>query len=321
MQMGIVMSHLSYATSGILLFMLCNRLGTSIIAMFFFVSGYGLAVGLRRSGAQRPLSTLPRRLWGIGRPYLMVLAIYIALVWADTGALPSYSPYALLRYGHTLLPNSWFVFVLLYHYLLFAILFSWLGRRPQLASGLLCVGSILAIAVCYALGYERAWWVSNLAFCTGVVYAQSEWRIYSIAHRGWAIVASAVVVAGIVASGQELLLPLAYIFIPITAIALLDRLGYSRWIDQPGRGGVWRIMLGKLSQISYELYLVHGVAIVMLRGRHIYIDNDYLFACAVIGLSIAGAYFTHQALEWPWLQWRRSAQRRQATKQRMGGED
>lgn len=61
MQMGIVMSHLHYAVDGVLLLMMiANRLDTSFIAFYFFISGYGLMASLLRSSApQKPWHAFP----------------------------------------------------------------------------------------------------------------------------------------------------------------------------------------------------------------------------------------------------------------------
>lgn len=51
MQLVIVCSHLYFAMEHPPLpFVLCNKLGTTVIALFLFMSGYGLAVSLKSKG-------------------------------------------------------------------------------------------------------------------------------------------------------------------------------------------------------------------------------------------------------------------------------
>lgn len=152
------------------------------------------------------------------------------------------------------------------------------------------------------MGYERAWWVTSLAFFSGSLYAQYEEQIYNAANRWWILVGIVLGIAAIIASGVEYLLVLPYIAIPIIAIVLLNRSGYSRWIEQKDSSSTnslsdkIKAILTFLSKISYELYLVHGVVIIMLRGHFVYIKDNYLYGLLVIVCSILLATAIHKVL-------------------------
>ena len=45
-----------------------------------------------------------------------------------------------------------------------------------------------------------------------------------------------------------------------------------------------------LGSVSYELYLVHELFILLLRGKHIYIASDTLWIAAVLICSLIAAY-------------------------------
>lgn len=45
-------------------FVLCNKLGTTVIALFLFMSGYGLAVSFKSKGDAYWKGFFTRRVWG-----------------------------------------------------------------------------------------------------------------------------------------------------------------------------------------------------------------------------------------------------------------
>ena len=48
-------------------------------------------------------------------------------------------------------------------------------------------------------------------------------------------------------------------------------------------------LLKLLGKISYELYMIHGLVILVFRSDVIYIYNKYWFLMAVVGVSILAA--------------------------------
>ncbi len=307
MQVGIICSHLHYALGGaFFVFLLANRIGTSIFSMYFFISGFGLMTNLfkARGEAKAWKGFFTKRVWGIFKVLLVITLLFLGLNYLDRGLIPSNIISRLLQQGLTPLPNSWFVFSLIFLYTSFYFAFRFLAPKHYdwgfLALALLIIGGM---ATCISLGYERAWWVTNLAFLSGTLYARFEKQIFSFAYTWFGIGLFSLIVLALLWLNVEFLLSLTYLFIPIVAIVLLHRLGYVKWIENAYQGtsqtlssldrGVKKVF-NFLSSISYELYLVHGMMIVLLRGKHIYIASDYIFMLSVFVGAIALAYVLHQ---------------------------
>ncbi|MDO4691628.1 MAG: acyltransferase family protein [Porphyromonadaceae bacterium] len=304
MQVGIMFSHLSYTSAEpALLFDLANKFGTSIIALYFFISGYGLMQSVR---SVRGVGHLGKRLWGIFKPMLFITLMFgLYQVFYGSGYNDQWLS-QLIWQGRTPLPNSWFVFVLMWLYISFWLAFRYLQKRRGLALLTLLLLSIVGMVWCQVQGYERAWWVTTLAFFSGSVYAEYEAKIYGYANRWWAIGLSSLFVGLLVLADVAYFLPLAFVVIPIVAIVLMNRLGYTAWVDRAKSRedapkhpigakidkGI-RQLLAYLARISYELYLVHGVLIIVFRGELIYICSDYGYALAVIVGSILAADLLH----------------------------
>lgn len=309
MQLGILFSHLSYTSAEpALIFTLANKLGTSIIALYFFISGYGLMQAIK-SG--KGVGKLSQRLWGIFKPMLLTTLLFLLFLMADGEGYDALWLSRLIDTGQTPLPNTWFIFILMWLYSSFWVVFRYLDKQQQRiwALSLLLLLSLLSMAWCQTHGYERAWWVTTLAFFSGTVYAEYESYLYPRINRIWVIGLCLAFVGLLVWANIEYLLPLAYLVIPIVAITWINRLGYATWIERtqkhdhdtsrslrPHLDTMLRSVLNYLAKISYELYLVHGALIVVFRSHNIYIHSNYGYALAVILGSILTADLLHRLL-------------------------
>ncbi|GEM_PF-529144 len=290
MQLVIVCSHLYFAMEHPPLpFVLCNKLGTTVIALFLFMSGYGLAVSFKSKGDAYWKGFFTRRVWGVFSPMLWLTILFQLILCAKHGYTPFLS--ALFLRGKTPLPNAWFIFALVLLYSFFFIAFR-LTKRTKQSILLLAILCLAFIATTYLLHFERAWWVTTLAFLSGVFYAYHEASLYHTFSSVWGVILSIGITFGIISSDIELLLLLPYLVIPIVVIVLINKSGYARWIQRE-KGGHIRRILSSLSSISYELYLIHGITIYFLRPH---LGGGILFAFTVICSSIILAYLYHWLL-------------------------
>ncbi len=305
MQIGIIGSHLHYALGGaFLLFLVANKLGTSIISMYFFISGFGLMTNLLRSkGNDKTWSGFfSRRVWGIFKVLFFISLLFLGLTYFDSGFFPSHLFENLFFHGITPLPNSWFVFSLIFLYVSFFLAFRWLSPNSKWGMVILSFLIVGGMFWCIFMGYERAWWVTNLAFLSGVCYAKYEDEFFSFVNSWYGFLVFVAIVIGLMLTNLEFLLSLTYLYIPIIAIVLLHRLGYVSWIENNYEGSSksvqWldkktKSIFNFLSKISYELYLVHGMIIALFRGKHIYIKSDGLYIFSVFTGAILLAYLLH----------------------------
>lgn len=326
MQMGVVMSHLHLAlANSIFIFMLANKLVTSIVALYFFMSGYGLLYGYKRAtlGTKNPFEGFwIKRIWGLAKPFFAALIIYLLLVFLDKGTIPSNIIYNLIRYGIPPLPNSWFVFILLALYVSFYLVFDKFRGNTRFKLAILFIAGIILTIIPILLDYGRAWWATTLAFATGALYAEYEQEIFSLMNKWWVVLISLCLILLTLLLPWDVFIPLAFIPIPLLIVKLLNVCGYCKAIDKlysntdssassaednkmhPSTKmqtviiSRCKSILSFLSKISFELYLIHGVWIALLRGAHIFIQNDMLYSGVVILLSILSAWLIHLALNW-----------------------
>ncbi len=280
----ILFSHLHYATE-IPFLVFFNKIGTTAVALFFFISGFGLMSSFRKKG-KAYLGTIPLlRTWKVFLPMLVVTLLYFLLLYLDGQKIEGNIFARLLWQGITPLPNAWFVFVLMYSYYAFFFAFRW-SRTP--VEGIIFCGAGLLCFVWWAIehDYERAWWVCSFAFLAGVVYAQYGTNIRSVTRK-WYVSLSlllSVFVIYIFRERFEWLLILPHCILPLLVVVWL-KVGSGTQ-----RAFAW------LAEHSYEIYLLHGVAIVLLRGNTIYISSDYIFAASVLLTTLFASRLLHALL-------------------------
>lgn len=323
--MVIVMSHLHYALDGeFLLFEMANKVGVSVISLYFFISGYGMMSTYKSAiaaGRDPFEGFIRKRIWGILKPFLLVLSIYLFWIYCEHGFLPPNMVHSLLMQGQTPLPNSWFIFVLLGLYIAFYIAFrDAKGEATTNALGCLAIliGGITIVPI--LLGYERAWWATTLAFISGVLYQKYERELFGLMGKWSVIILVLVFIILMKLLPGGYFIPLAFMLIPIVLVKILNASAYCEYIDKlymptTQRNTEWvswsenkicilnkdpiiKGLLHFFSEISFELYLVHGVWIQVLRSSQIFIHNNHQYAVAVIFLSVLSAWLFHRLLNY-----------------------
>ena len=259
-----------------------RELGAPIVAMFFFISGFGLVRSYQRKGRAYLKHFLRNKFFRIVLPALLALILFYLLLW-DPGRNYASEWKNLLLYGTPVLPHSWFVEAIVFFYLIYFCSFKFLPGKWK-AAGLLA-GTLAWMAATILAGYDWCWWICSLAFPSGAFFAQKEKDIYAFCEaRPWRYYAllgvMSIVFLALYLPRNPYLWTLCYILIP-TIVALI----------------VARLPLGKLhgpvimfiSGISYEIYLCQGIPMELFRDVF-QIQSPLLFIIAVYALTILFAF-------------------------------
>lgn len=275
MAISIVAFHLFYQTDD-WLFMFSSW-GAPIVSMFYFISGYGLALNYRAKGNEYLSHFFKHRIWeSLILPFLLVWVVNRIISGNISMSLLD-ELIKLLMYGETTLPYSWYVFSILLFYILFYMIAS---KKNVVIISFLCV--FLYIALTVSLSYERCWYISALAFPLGIFYCKYEERIcalWNVPVKYYVTVPLCLLLtAACVISKNEFCYLFAYIFIPIVIVCLCAKIQiYNRNIQ-------W------ISNVSYEIYLCQGVSMILLRGNYFFVKSDFLYIIATFVLTLFMAY-------------------------------
>lgn len=268
--------------------------GAPIVSVFFFISGYGLQVSYTRKGDSYLDSFFSRRFLRVLVPYILATILYCLLLWSpDQVRWKSFT--SLFTEGKTILPFSWYVMEILVLYLFFYI-----SSRYFHDAWSLIILLTLVLALMYAtfrLQYGNAWWISSLAFPTGILFARWEKRIYALledrpARYGLSLILLLSVFFPAYYGGKVLskyyLWTLCYVVIPLIVALVIARLPVEKLNGKS---------VSFLAMVSYEIYLCQGIAMGLLREK-VFLHHDLLFVLSVYTVTITLAYGIHCLSRW-----------------------
>ncbi len=190
---GTHISSLCQPDEALLWLRVCNLLTPLALVFFFFLSGYGLMTQLRLRTLRTPtpipsalwMGWLPRRLWGLIKPFLFFYAVALFFLFAGEGF--NHIPQALERLKFNLLiwkfgipgpeTAAWYLLELILLYVFFYFSFRYVRRWGRAVLVLILLTLLLMLAAWQAsFGYY--WLRYPLCFSVGVAYAIYERSIY-----------------------------------------------------------------------------------------------------------------------------------------------
>lgn len=274
------------------------KIGTPAVAVFLFISGYGMVKSYLFKGN--------RYLDGLGWKYVMKLLgpyFVCGIPWMMRlfigGLISDKYDYNLkfifrgLYHGDVsvFLPNSWYPWALLYFGVVFILAYRIRERfYRQLA---IWIGLVsYYILTRYVLHYGAWWYISTWAFAIGCSYAEYEDRIIEVIKKfKWKyplimFLTYVIFRFGIgklpLLKGVPIISEISHVMIGIVIITTLYLYPLPRW--------KWLMFLGT---ISYEYYLCHGEVYFVV--SRLSITNPRLSTILTLLASIPIAYLVHLA--------------------------
>ncbi len=196
--------------------------------------------------------------------------------------------------GETIVNYSWYVINILLFYLLFYLLMKIFGNKYTyiiLATGLSCVAWIY---MCKYLNWGRWWYNSTHLLVVGMIWATYEHKITKFIKKYYYIVFSITILLFLLCVGLSYNLSnennLAVHLLSavlFTVNVLLFSLKFQ----------IGNVVLNFFGKISYEIYLLQGLIINILRNDLLYIKNDLLWSVLVLLGSTIFAFIFHKICE------------------------
>ena len=312
---GAHISSLCQPDEALLWLRVCNLLTPLALVFFFFLSGYGLMTQLRLRTLRTPtpipsalwMGWLPRRLWGLIKPFLFFYAVALFFLFAGEGF--NHIPQALERLKFNLLiwkfgipgpeTAAWYLLELILLYVFFYFSFRYVRRWGRAVLVLILLTLLLMLAAWQAsFGYY--WLRYPLSFSVGVAYAIYERNIYK-QIKSYRILCLPVVLLlmGVYIwsvqtfPNQPIVLifssHLAYFALPVMLTALSKVWGATDLFMRRAHGPVGSALMW-LGGISLETYLLHMSFVNFFRSPVIYIQSPLLYLVVVYTATIFGAY-------------------------------
>lgn len=312
---GTHISSLCQPDETLLWLRVCNLLTPLSLVFFFFLSGYGLMTQLRlrtlRTSTTSPATLwagwLPRRLWGLLKPFLFFYLLAVLFLFAGHG-FDNLSE-GLYRFKINLLiwklgipgplTAAWYLLELMLLYIFFYFSFRYV-RRWGRAVLLLSALTVVMMLVAWQVPFGYYWLRYPLCFSVGVAYAIYERNIYKHikAYRILSLPVVLLLMGVYIWSVQTfpnqpvvliLTSHLAYFVLPVMLTALSKVWGATDLFMRRANGPIGSALMW-LGGISLETYLLHMSFVNFFRSPVIYIQSALLYLVVVYTATIFGAY-------------------------------
>ncbi|WP_288470345.1 acyltransferase family protein [uncultured Porphyromonas sp.] len=312
---GTHISSLCQPDETLLWLRVCNLLTPLSLVFFFFLSGYGLMIQLRLRTLRKPTTSpatlwagwLPRRLWGLLKPFLFFYLLAVLFLFIGFGFDHIPQALAQLKVNFIIwkvgIPGplfvAWYLLELMVLYVFFYFSFRYVRRWGRAVFVLIGL-TLLLMLVAWQVGFGYYWLRYPLCFSVGVAYAIYERSIYKRVEVCRLIsLAFALLLGGIYIwsvqtfPNQPLMLlitsHLAYFALPVMLTALSKSWGTTDLFMRRAHGPVGSALMW-LGGISLETYLLHMSFVNYFRSPVIYIQSPLLYLVVVYTATIFGAY-------------------------------
>lgn len=283
MSLLIVGHHLSAAPQLSVL----SSWGQPIVSVFLFVSGFGLAKQYSLKGQGYLDSFFSKRIWKVFLPCLVASLFFILFVSnIDVKRI-------LIRFiseGNPPLPYSWYVYCIIVLYTFFWLSYRRIPEKWRIQS-LFALTFMYVIFVYAFCKYEKFWFITAFAFPTGVSFEQFETGILNILRyrRRYAFVTFCMItfLAILILCETTYTDMLFFMFLPVTLVILLSRI-----VDYVSNSVLTRL----LARISYEIYLVQGIAIVFFKDLVGMDYKSWSYILMVYAVTIIMAVFLKKVM-------------------------
>lgn len=312
---GTHISSLCQPDETLLWLRVCNLLTPLALVFFFFLSGYGLMTQLRLRTLRTPTTSpaalwvgwLPRRLWGLIKPFLFFYPLAVLFLFIGFGFDHIPQALAQLKVNFIIwkvgIPGplfvAWYLLELMVLYVFFYFSFRYVRRWGRVV--LVLVGlTLLLILVAWQVGFGYYWLRYPLSFSVGVAYAIYERSIYKrvkafrLISLTFTLLLGGIYIWSVQTFPNQLVVliltsHLAYFALPVMLTALSKALGATDLFMRRAHGPIGSALMW-LGGISLETYLLHMSFVSLYRSQMIYIQSPVLFLIAVYASSIFGAY-------------------------------
>ena len=300
----VVLDHMYQMAGSGLLFPVFIRTGYMAVGFFFFISGYGL---IKRTLTDKTYHKgfLLKRIPSVLIPYILANFIY----WIYnllTGTRYSVSDFfTRIAMGDPIVSNSWYIISILLCYVFFWISICATRKHPGLtiaATMLCCAGYV---AGCIQLNFSPHWIKCIAAFPLGLIWAVWEERLLKLIDKAY----FSITILAFVLFGSSLLLQMLYgnmsrpplvqaLFCNTTILLFVLCL-----ILVTQKLKICNPILDYFGERSLEIYLYHGMFLLLARPLLEYPNGVLLYFLTTIAASVTMAHITYIVNKWLLKRW------------------
>ena len=268
-------------------------MGAPVVAVFFFLSGYGLTRSLNCKGEAYLHGFLYKRLSKILIPLVLCSIVYSLVDITILGG-----QFSNIKQDWPFLPNCWFCLTIAVYYFAFYVFAKWYKGKVKALMMALFLFTIAYIALLKSLQFGNWWFQTPISLNMGMLMACYEENMRNVLKTSYRLIAVILLLA-LVGCGYLTQLedidgwPIGFMSLSV----LLGVFVYAMVCRSPLPNNKVLCFLGKY---SYEIYLVHGAIISVLFGRaYTYIaDWWHVFILLTLLVSFAAAVILRKVVSY-----------------------
>lgn len=315
----LVFAHHLYQVTGIFsgtyLGYLLQAFGYWAVAVFFFLSGYGLTVSYLSKGSEYAKSLLIKKAAPFFTVYIVLIGLYFLIGFAKNGAPPEYSAiWQSFLLGKTIVGNGWYLQVQILLYLIFCVSFTFFSRDNSKKSAaflvLLCAAYMVSAK---AFHLSATYYISVPSFLLGTAFAFPRFKPFFCSRNKMKVFlcfAFAVASLGMYLVWKHLSGHwFSDVFLGLSTLSfslffvLFGMLIYNK-----------RFNIGCVGKISFEIYVCQGLAMTFFHSKIVNISNTYLYILACVAATVVIAVLFHYIVTFIFDFWNKSWLKMQALK-------
>lgn len=266
-------------------------MGAPVVAVFFFLSGYGLTRSLKNKGEAYLHGFLHKRLSKILIPLVLCSIVYSLVNITILGG-----QFSNIKQDWPFLPNCWFCVTIAVYYLAFYILARRSKGKIETLMMAMFLFTIAYIALLKILQFGNWWFQTPVSLNMGMLVACYEENMRNALKTSYRLIAVILLLA-LAGCGYLTQLedidgwPLGFMSLSL----LLGSFVYAVVCCSPLPNNRILCFLGRY---SYEIYLVHGAIISVLFGRaYTYVaDWWYIFIVLVLAATLSSAVILNKIM-------------------------
>lgn len=287
----VIYHHLSQNTVDGVFFRGFTLVGYLAVAIFFFLSGYGMQKK-NITDDNYNKTFLMKRMPTILIPYIIITILYWGLL-ALGGEVYSFLDILMsIVKGKPIAKYSWYIINIIFLYLSFYVLMKIIKKNHKY----MILGAILLYVMwtclCMKLSFGVWWYSSTQLFVVGIIWATYEQRIVEFIKAHFNIIS----IVMIIAFAMSFLLDFVVSKFIISLIlketaAVLFTILVLLFSMKFQIGNSFMDFFGK---ISFELYLTHGLFVILCGKDFLGIDNNLLYSISILFLTIIFSFAYHK---------------------------
>jgi fucose 4-O-acetylase-like acetyltransferase len=286
-------SKLSDGFIGLMIGLISDCFAYLSVAMFLFISGYGLYKQYEKQGAVYINRFLQKRVL----PLYLINVILIVFYSISNAILANEIPWlAILQsflFGGTIVSKGWYIQAIIVWYLLFFMVFKFI-KNDKLKILTMIGAYFIYLAVCLVMELSSTWYEGAFCLVLGIIYAKYFNKLNEFIADKKRFVLSILLfialffVVFFLSRAKFLYGPIRIVARSISAC--LFTINLVLFLKIIPINNVATRFLGK---IGLEIYVFHGFFLTLYRNNFIYIDNMVLYCVLVLISSIVFAWIMH----------------------------